>query len=438
MTPLPTPASPARVAHVNWSDSVGGAARVAMRLIRQLARQHTAFSACLLASHRMCLDESEPLSLDPTSWLGALRTRIDRAPLQQYPARTAAPFSVNWIPTPALTRRLQPFDLLHLHWIGGGLINVHSLAQLGLPVVWTLHDVWPVSGGCHINYHCNRLGAGCGRCPALGSERDNDLSRRAMRRKAVAYAHMRPTLVAPSNWVADIARRSPLAEHCDLRVIPNGVDLCAFQPGDRTAARRTAGCDLSTFCILFGAVNSTTDPNKGFDLLVAALGRLRAHGVDRRVTLVVFGASSDFAPPSVDVNVVRFGHVSDERQLARLYAACDVTAVPSRLESFGQTALESLACGTPVVAFAGSGLSEIVEHGITGHLARPYDIDDFAAGLASYDRARHEAEAVSGRCVQAATERFSIASVAARYAALYAERLTDRPRPQTGQGSVTI
>ena len=417
--PVAQTSQPVRIAHVNWSDSIGGAAKVASRLRKQL-NDAGEFEVDLLAANIACSSDSVRIANDPYSTQGKLAGRLDRLPLAAYPHRSPSPFSVNWLPTSGRARLLDKYRLVHLHWIGGGVLNVSSLRRLDVPLVWTLHDIWPLSGGCHIEYLCSRLAVGCGACPALGSSEERDLSRRSVRRKRGIYAQSDLTFVAPSRWMAGIAARSPLLAGHSLRVIPNGVDITVFKPHDRDLARQRLGLDPRSFYVLFGAVNSTADPNKGYDLLLQALSDIAVSIASENIVLIVFGSSDVADMTSIGVRTIAVGHVSSEDELAFLYAACDVTVVPSRLESFGQTALESIACGTPVVAFAGSGVAEVVEHGTTGYLAEPYDTIDLARGILSWKRPV-DMQAVRSRCADSAAHRFSIKSVADQYAALYHE-----------------
>jgi glycosyltransferase involved in cell wall biosynthesis len=325
---------------------------------------------------------------------------------------------------PLRVRSLAP-DLVHLHWVADGFMRLESLRGLGRPLVWTLHDSWAFTGGCHVPGECTRHRATCGRCPALGSEDDGDLSHRVWVRKRRAWEGLPITVVAPSRWLSGCARSSALLGAARHEVIPNGLDLERFRPADRAASRARWRMPADRKLVLFGGVHSATDPNKGLGLMVEALHRLAAHGLTAGVDWVVFGTAPGEPLPDVPCPVRVVGHVADEAALAALYAAADVFVAPSIQENLPNTVMEALACGTPCVAFDAGGLSDLIEHQRNGWLARAHQAEDLARGIAWVleDEPRRSALAARGR--RKAEEEFELTRVARRYADLYRE-LMDR------------
>jgi glycosyltransferase involved in cell wall biosynthesis len=128
-------------------------------------------------------------------------------------------------------------DLVHLHWIAGGFVNVRALRKYRLPLVWTLHDMWAFTGGCHYDDGCGRYLSACGSCPVLGSNTSFDLSSLGFRRKTRAYRDLPLTVVTPSRWLGDRARSSPLLAGFPVSVIPNAIDTGCFRPIAKDAAR---------------------------------------------------------------------------------------------------------------------------------------------------------------------------------------------------------
>lgn len=151
--------------------------------------------------------------------------------------------------------------------------------------------------------------------------------------------------------------------------------MCSFL--DRNQARQLWNVPQTKKLILFGAIAPTSDVNKGFKELKDALHRIQTNNVE----LVVFGSSRPRNEPEFGFKTHYLGHLHDDVSLATLYSAVDVMVVPSLQEAFGQTASESFSCGTPVVAFDGTGLSDIVDHRVNGYLARPFDTADLANGI---------------------------------------------------------
>lgn len=371
---------------------------------------------------------SQKAGVDPTvreleGW-GAdlMRARdwgIDRLPARIYRQRDRqATFSTNWFPYTRQWSRLEA-DLLHLHWIGFNYLPISSWARLRQPVVWTLHDSWAFTGGCHIPHDCRRYEDACGKCPILHSEREHDLSRWNWKAKAHALPKMHPIIVAPSVWLSDCARRSSLLGGAEIHTIAHGLDLDIFHPMDRAVARAALGVPLDRPLIAFGAMFALLDWNKGADLLTEALNQL-----DIDADLLIFG--SDSVPENLKRTSYTAGTLTDEKRIAQVYAAADVMIVPSRSENLPNTIIESLACGTPVVAFRIGGIPDLIEHQVNGYLAEPFDTEDLARGIAWVleDPERHARLRAAARAK--AEREYEITHIARRYLALYEDVLGRR------------
>jgi glycosyltransferase involved in cell wall biosynthesis len=227
-------------------------------------------------------------------------------------------------------------------------------------------------------------------------------------------------LVAPSTWMRDCARASALFRNRPIvEVIPNGLDTTQFHPLPQGSAREALGLPADKQLVLFGALGATSDANKGFDLLVPALRQLARDGWADRIHLVVVGARAPAETIDVGFPTTFLGRLYDDVSLILANSAADVAVIPSREESFGQSASEAHACGVPVVAFDTSGLRDIVQHGVTGYLARAFEPVDLAQGirwvLENSARRATLGEAARSRAVQ----EFSIERVTQRYLDLY-------------------
>jgi glycosyltransferase involved in cell wall biosynthesis len=206
--------------------------------------------------------------------------------------------------------------------------------------------------------------------------------------KKRAWKQLHVSFIAPSNWMAEQVKKSELFTDAPVTVIPNCLDLDVFKPLEQSECRKKLGLPLDKKLILFGAFNPF-DPNKGLDLLEEALNKLPEEA-RRCVGVVVFGLrpGGAYAPEGCEgerkiggLETYWMGSVGSEQEMAAVYNAGDCTCVPSRRESFGYTAAESLACGIPVAAFRTSGLVDIVDHQETGWLAEPYDPEDLSRGI---------------------------------------------------------
>ena len=369
----------------------GGAGGNALALQRGLRKQGVAADVLIER------DEDLPpgVTRRPRSKAERLPLRFERAALRRYEQRWPSTFSIQWAPSGVhrSVAALKP-DVVNLHWICGGFVPVKSVPRLGRPLVWTLHDMWPFTGGCHFAETCERYTERCGACPQLASAREHDLSRRVWMRKRRAWRELQVTVVCPSNWLADCARRSALFGDKRVEVIPYGIDTDVFRPLERDAARAALGLPRDVPIILFGAWESSR--RKGMQHLTEALTILARREPRPAPHVVVFGF-----PWQEDtiggLPVTSLGRLDDAATLARAYSAADVFVHPSIADNLPTTVIESLACGTPCSAFRVGGLTDLIDHGRNGTLARPFDAAELAEGiehvLASGAEARARARA---------------------------------------------
>jgi glycosyltransferase involved in cell wall biosynthesis len=408
-----------KVLMLNTYDERGGAAKAAFRLNKGV--RGLGIDSQLLVQ-RKTLDTEDVVG--PKNSLArivyGIRSVLGTMPVRFYPHKPINNFSPALMPD-FLAGKVETIapDLVHLHWLGAGFMRLETLPKIKQPLVWTLHDSWPFTGGCHMPYECVRYRESCGFCPVLGSSHENDLSRWTWQRKSRAFRGLNLTVVTPSRWLADCAGTSSLFRDRRIEVIPNGLDLSIFKPTDKQQARDLLGLPQNRKFILFGGISSTDDPNKGFQLLLPALRRLVARGGQDDTELVVFGSAVPENPPDFGMKVHYLGRLYDDVRLALVYVAADLFIAPSLQENLPYTVMEAMACGTPCVAFNQGGVSDLIDHEVTGYLARPFVEEDLARGIAWLlinDEIRQE---VSLRCRRKVEERFALAKVAARYVELY-------------------
>jgi glycosyltransferase involved in cell wall biosynthesis len=215
--------------------------------------------------------------------------------------------------------------------------------------------------------------------------------------------------------MANCARSSSLFENKKIEVIPNGLDLQKFNPVPRDEARRALKLPLNKNLILFGALNSTQDKRKGFQYLKSATGMLSE---DLDFEAIVFGNSRGDDQLNIPVNYM--GKLPDN-MLSTIYSAADVFVAPSVQDNLPNTIMESLACGTPSVAFDIGGMTDLIVHKENGYLARPFDVEDLAGGMewvVGQDQRKKQLSEASRKYVE---KKFELTSVARRYADLYSE-----------------
>lgn len=409
---------------LNSYDVSGGAARSAFRLLNGLKCQGV--ESTMLVQEKLSNDcNVVGRGTKLSRGIARLRPTLDILPLLFYPNRKKTTFSPAILPDrlPSMVQPLDP-DLINLHWIGAGFMRLESLPKFGKPLVWTLHDSSAFTGGCHIPFDCTRYRQMCGACPALGSRSENDLSRKIWRRKQKAWKSLNLTVVTPSRWLADCARTSSLLNNIRVEVIPNGLDLQCYQPFDKKMARETLSLPKDKKLISFGNMSSINDKNKGFNLLHLALKVMCGNDSVNNVELMVFGEAEPGDDLDIGIKVNYIGQLDDDK-LPLVYSAADVFVVPSIQENLPNTIMESLACGTPVVAFDVGGIPDMVEHRKNGYLARPFDTKDLARGiewlLDQSEKGKNFAAAARGKAVS----EYSLERQAGRYIKLYEELLAN-------------
>lgn len=370
-----------RIDIVSNSDSMGGANRAAFRLYRALRAMVP--STRMTVAHKAGDDWGVQGPADFAAKAGYwLRPRLGARLLALQRSGDANVRSANILPS-RLAARLDrgAADVLNLHWLGGETMSIEDLGRIGKPVVWTFHDMWPLCGAEHFSDDGPdaRWRHGYQRRNRPAGASGLDIDRFTWLRKRQAW--VRPLhVVTPSRWLADCVAGSALMGHWPVSVVPNVLDTEVFKPLDRGFCRHALNLAPDAPIVLFGALGGSRDPRKGYDLLLDTLAILAGRRADIRC--VVLGQGEPARGAALPFPVSWMGHVSDDATLALLYGAADVVVTPSRQENLPQSATEAHACACPVVAFDCGGLPDVVEHGSTGYLARPFDPADLARGIA--------------------------------------------------------
>lgn len=416
-----------KIVVMNTSDTEGGAARCAHRL-------HTGFQVAgndssYFVQKKFGTDESTICNQSVLGKLAAeVRPGIDRLPMRLYRDRMGGPFSTGLTTTFSFSKinALSP-DIINLHYVGEGFLPNRSLKQIKCPIVWTLHDSQPFTGGCHLPGDCIRYEQACGHCPKLRSNQSHDLSNWIWRNKAKVWRDLNLTIVTDSTWLAGCAQKSSLFKDHRVEAINPGLSLTAYKPIDKSLARSILSLPTNKKLILFGAMHSTSDRNKGFQFLQPAVEQLSKTALKDEAELVIFGANAPKVQSDLGIKSNYLGRLHDDIGLSVLYSAADVMVVPSIRESFGQTASEAMACGTPVVAFGATGLLDIVEHKLNGYLATPYQYQDLAIGISWAISGDTAARKILSECARATAERkFSIDLMTQKYLMLFNDLLKSK------------
>jgi len=407
------------ILHLNTSDINGGAARAASRLHQALIQEGVASRMLVQVKTGDAPTVTGPES-PAERVMSRIRPDLDQLPLRCYSRRGKTLFHPAWVPSRALTKinQINP-DVVHLHWVNGGFLRVEDIARIKQPVVWSLHDMWAFTGGCHYDDGCGKYLTACEACPILKARKKTDLSARIFKRKQRAFSDVSEvTVVGISRWLCDAARNSTLFRNKRIVNIPNPISPDHFRPVEKQQARDMLGLPTDKKIVLFGAHYVLVEPRKGFSLFCQALKGVKTKDVE----IAVFGAGRPLAGDVFSFPAHYLGVLHDDLSLRVIYSAADVIVVPSLQENLSNIIMESLACGTPVVGFRIGGNPDMIDHKQNGYLADNLDPAELARGIEWV--LEHPAPAtLSQKARQKVIDNFSARQVAGRFLKLY-EQLT--------------
>lgn len=321
-------------------------------------------------------------------------------------------------------KRIIEADIIHLHWINQGFISISNLRRLialGKPIVWTLHDMWSFTGGCHYSGICDHFKGKCGNCFFLKNPHGEDLSHIGWLKKEHIYAEAKNiTFIACSNWLAGVARSSSLLKSARINAIPNPIDTALFCPLDKSELRKKWRISPDVKLILFGAAN-ISEKRKGLVYLIAALQLLKDLNKNAAIEVAVFGKNKSFSLDSIPFPAHNLSVITSQKDMSEIYGMADVFVLPSLEDNLPNTVMESMACGTPAVAFNIGGLPDLIEHQKDGYLAEYSSSADLALGIEWIFS--NPDLAINAR--QKVIEKFSNGVIARQYMNLYKSVLHD-------------
>lgn len=405
-----------RVLHLVAGDLNGGAGRGALWLHQGLLTKGV--ESRILHNSRRADVGSGILSISESKKdrvKNAIRCQADQFPLKFYRHRTNANLSSGLFGYDfRKSEHYKWADIVHLHWVNAGLVNTKHLHNFRKPLVWTLRDMWPMTGGCHYTNGCDRYADKCGKCPQLRSRYKKDLSSFVLKRKQRYLKNDGVVLVGISEWISECARKSSLFSNFDIRTIHNNVNCADYYPYDKDTARLILDVPRDRPIVLVGAQNNAS-LYKGFDLFLAA-----AEHFPKDYFVLIFGKLDSTNLEKASFDFMELGFLHDAVSLRLAYSAADVFVAPSRMDAFGKTLVEAMACGTPVVCFDATGPRDIVTHKEDGYRAKPYDPQDFAGGIDWILNQDNKGE-LSRTARQKVLAAFDSSIISDQYAQLYEE-----------------
>lgn len=419
------------ILHLNTDDSRGGATRSALRLHRALLVRGEASDFFIRPKSTL------PPYVDWVHDDYLNRRRTDRS-------GTILSFTYPGVSV-AREPAVQSADLLNLHWVAGflGAEHVGELLSLNKPLVWTFHDQWPMTGGCHYAAGCEQFTDTCRQCPQLEAD-EAGLIEASFRDRAATW-DQRIVVVCPSQWMARQAQASRLLRNSRIEHIPYSIEHTAFSPRPKAAARQKLGLPPDAFILLFGCTGGF-EKRKGMPLFRALLNQLSAAGTSNVFALFIGWQTSALSPLNGETGAVRgkeipekhLGFISDDDTLCDVYSAADLLVHLSSEDNLPNIPLEAMSCGTPVLGLNVGGLPEIVQHEQCGLLVPVGDIAALVKNallMIGNPKLCHAYGAAARRAIET---NFRHDLEASRYAALYHELLSSGSTPAPGVGEESV
>ncbi len=278
---------------------------------------------------------------------------------------------------------IQSADIIHIHFTNFGFLSIKNIAQLcalGKPVIWTLHDMWAFTGGCHHSGACENYQLNCGNCTEfIKYSHPNDLSHQLWSKKIKAFQQKNLSIITCSKWLQARAQKSSILKNQKIIALPNTLNSeQIFVPQHKNTAKQKLGLPENIPLLLFVAVRPNA-PKKGFKQFIEAVQILENR---TSFQIGIVGKIIDKAPfDQIKQTIHYFGHIHSSEQLAQIYQASDCYVTTSLEENLPNTIMEAMSCGTPCIGFEVGGIPEMITHQINGYVAKSFDTHDFANGI---------------------------------------------------------
>jgi len=414
-----------KVLHINSVDNEGGAGRAMYRLHQEIERQ---------GHHSSCLVGNKVFPEEGISYIENItrvfRTKIDNI-VEPIGHRLKTYFNLDNLSyrdslNISKTSIFKQSDVIHLHNLHGDYFNIRLLKHFCniKPVVWTLHDMWPVTGHCAFSYDCERWQSGCYDCPLLKEPQreiveppatKEDYTKRLWNLKRSVYHDLPLHIVSPSKWLHGIAKESILQFSATFHCISNGVDWDISKVDAMQLAKKELKIPQDSKVILFSAANINSK-RKGFQELLQCLEKLPEN---KSIWLLTTGGVVNLPSKFNHFNIMHLGRIEKEEDLQRAFRAADIFLFPTLAETQGLVIVEALITGTPIVSFEVGGVPDMVHHMKTGYLAKYKDIEDLAKGVNIILEDNELRKKMCDSCKKLAKSRFSLSLQAKKYLEVY-------------------
>ncbi len=309
-------------------------------------------------------------------------------------------------------------DIIHIHWINQGFLSlwdIEKLIKTGKPIIWTLHDLWPVTAICHYPGECKKYKDYCYECPLQVKKPLWDLAKKNYKKKQLIHLS-KITFVGCSKWITRLAKESNLLHNAHFLSIPNPIDIFVFKPRDIYEARNKYHIPIDKKILLFAAAK-ISDERKGFNFLIKACSILKDIGFNN-IEILLMGNISEEFNNLFPFKVNSLGYITNEEQMVLAYSCADIFVIPSLEDNLPNTIMEAMACGTPCVGFDTGGIPEMIDHKINGYIAKYKDANDLAHGIQWILENKNTINLFEA-CIEKVRNNYSEPIIAEKYITLY-------------------
>jgi len=273
-------------------------------------------------------------------------------------------------------------DIIHLHFVAAHYVDYSFFKKATKPIVWTLHDMNPFTGGCHYAGDCEKYQTDCHHCPQLAGTINDDYSHIELQKKIDAYGKLNVKQIAiasPSTWLMTTSKSSKALSRFDHHLVPYGIDSSVYKLKNKAAAKHSLGLPTNKKVILFVAY-LVDNIRKGYSLLTEAIKSVNKD----EFAVCTVGAKTPGNTAFNNIEVHQLGYIEDEQLLSTVYNAADMFVIPSLADNLPNTVLESLMCGTPVIAFPVGGIPDMVQHRENGLLCKDFTASSLAESIMQF------------------------------------------------------
>ena len=428
-----------KVSHLAYSDQKGGASRAAYRIHKALnSHENNRIISSMRVLNKFSFDNSVKGGIPENSQFRfKLQKNINKVARFFYSLNypTENVYSLAW-PSTGMGAELNKnhrngnIDIVNIHYLADNTISIKEIGRLKMPLVWRLNDQWPFCSCEHYAKkidHLTKMDLNSEYIYGYGNSKSNlnllNIKKLIWLSKK-KYWGKTINIVAPSNWIANCAKKSYLFKNQPIRVIPSAINLDFWNPVERSEARKKLDIPINNKVILFGALGGMADSRKGGDLLIKALNYIKTIVSDeffQSIQLVIFGQEKTSKDLIEGYRIKYAGEIKNDRNLKLLYSASDVFVLPSRQDNLPGTGIESQACGTPVVAFNCGGLEDIVHDKVTGYLIKPFDHKLLAKKILRILGNEDKKNSMKEASIKRAMDLWDEKKISKKYADLYQE-----------------